>query len=39
METIIARKYAIIKKLMHLSEDELLAVEAAIAQFQPEEGH
>ena len=36
METIIARKYAIIEKLMHLSESELAELETVIAQFYPE---
>ncbi|WKN45295.1 hypothetical protein [Tunicatimonas pelagia] len=36
METIIARKYAIIEKLMRLGEEEVAEVEATINQFTEE---
>ncbi len=37
MDTLIARKYAIIEKLMHLNEEELSELEASLAKFKKEE--
>ena len=37
MDTIIARKYAIIEKLMELGENELSELETTIAQFSSED--
>lgn len=37
MKTIIARKYAIIEKVMHLNEEELTELEASIARFSKED--
>ncbi len=37
MDTIIARKYAIIEKLMRLNEEELTKLEASMAKFSKQE--
>lgn len=37
MDTLIARKYAVIEKLMHLNEKELSELEASLAKFEKEE--
>lgn len=37
MDTLIARKYAVIEKLMHLNEEELSELEASLAKFEKEE--
>ncbi len=36
METIAARKYAIIEKVMHLSEEELTELEVSLTKFSEE---
>lgn len=36
METIAARRYAIIEKVMHLSEEELIELEVSLVKFSEE---